>query len=124
MDVDTDKILAQEFDWIFKNEPTFQSSKDTFTGKVLITLSGEDIHITISVPEFYPIIRPAVMVLANIDHPNIDADKTLALQLLDEWEPSYRLKDVISAARRLFIRSKKSIRSTVRDDHSDPKTNQ
>jgi ubiquitin-protein ligase len=116
MDVDTDKIMAQEFDWIFKNEPTFQSSKDTFTGKVGRIHSGEDIHIRISVPEFYPIIRPTVKVLADIDHPNIDTDGTLALQLLDEWEPSYRLKDVISAARRLFIRSKKSIRSTVRDD--------
>ncbi|MHA2249699.1 MAG: ubiquitin-conjugating enzyme E2 [Candidatus Kariarchaeaceae archaeon] len=111
MNIDTGKIIAEEIDWIYRNEPTFHSYDNSFTGKIGRTESGEDIRIQLTLPEFYPIIRPDVQVLAEIQHPNINPDKTLDLQLLDEWEPIYRLKDVISAARRLFIRSRSSIKS-------------
>lgn len=114
MDIDTEKIVAQEFDWVFRNEPTFQLQGNTFTGKIGRTPTGDDIRIKLALPEFYPIMRPTIEVLADISHPNINSDKTLALQLLDEWEPVYRLKDVISAARRLFIRSRTSIKSGIK----------
>ncbi len=115
MDIDTGKIIAQELDWIFRNEPTFQAHGNAFVGKVGRTASGDDIRIRITLPEFYPVIRPDVNVLTEIRHPNINSNKTLALQLLDEWEPTYRLKDVISTTRRLFIRSRTSITRGVKD---------
>lgn len=110
MSLNTDLILAQEFEWITRNEPTFRINGNQFTGKVGRTPDGEDIMISISVAEYYPIVRPEVTVIANIQHPNIDADKTLNLQMLDMWEPSYRVKDIIASTRRLFVKSGKSIR--------------
>ncbi|MHA2502333.1 MAG: ubiquitin-conjugating enzyme E2 [Candidatus Kariarchaeaceae archaeon] len=109
--MDTDLITAQEFDWIVNNEPTFRVDENSFVGKIGRTESGRDILIKITLPaEYYPIVKPSVSVITEMQHPNINPDQTLALQLLDEWEPRYRLKDVIISARRLFLRSKNLIR--------------
>lgn len=109
MTQDFDRIIAQEFAWITKNELTFIIRGNILTGKVGRTSSGESIQVQISIPEFYPIVRPNIRVLTKITHPNIDPDGTLNLQISDEWTPEYRLKDVISSIRRLFVRSKGSI---------------
>ena len=103
MDFDSDKIIATELDWVYRNEPTFQVNGNVFIGKIGRTPEGEDIQLRILVPEFYPIVKPDVNILNNISHPNIRSDGKLDLQLLDEWEPHYKLKDIISASRRLFI---------------------
>jgi len=110
--LDTELITAQEFDWIVNNEPTFHAEGNAFIGKVGRTTDGNDIRIKIVMPEeFYPVIKPKVFVLNDIEHPNIDPSGELALQLLEEWETRYRVKDIIVAARRLFLKSKDLIRS-------------
>ncbi|MHA2277971.1 MAG: ubiquitin-conjugating enzyme E2 variant, partial [Candidatus Kariarchaeaceae archaeon] len=109
MSENPDLIIAQELDWIMRSEPTFSVNGNQFTGKVGRAPDGEDIIINIIVPEYYPFIKPEVKVLTNITHPNIAPDKTLDLQLLDMWDPNYRLKDIITSTRRLFIKSAKSV---------------
>lgn len=104
-----DLIIAQELDWIMRNEPTFSVNGNHFTGKVGRAPDGEDIIIDIVVPEYYPFIKPEVKVITHISHPNINSDRTLDIQLLDMWEPNYRMKDIITSVRRLFVKSSKSI---------------
>ncbi|MCE7736355.1 MAG: hypothetical protein GPJ54_15850 [Candidatus Heimdallarchaeota archaeon] len=104
-----DLIIAQELDWIVRNEPTFSVNGNQFTGKVGRAPDGEDIIISIIVPEYYPFIKPEVKVITNISHPNINSDRSLDMQLLDMWEPNYRMKDIITSTRRLFVKSSKSI---------------
>ncbi|RMG26138.1 MAG: hypothetical protein D6732_21585 [Methanobacteriota archaeon] len=107
--VDFDKVLKEERKYLAKNEPTFYQDDPNgriFVGKVGRLATGEDIRIRIEFPEFYPIVKPVVKVSPSMSHPNVDNDGNLDLQLLAEWEPSYRVKDIISAARRLFIHSR------------------
>ncbi|MCH8908872.1 MAG: hypothetical protein IH840_17435 [Candidatus Heimdallarchaeota archaeon] len=119
MDLNSDKIIAEEFDYVLKNEPTFRINGNQLVGKVGRTADGDDILINISFPEFYPIIKPEVFVLNGLKHPNINPNRALDLQILDEWEPFYRIKDVISATRRLFIHSKARI-VKIASDRSTP----
>ncbi len=109
--IDSDRIIAEEYRWVFDNEPTFHLNGNVLKGKVGRTPDGDSIVISITVPEFYPIIKPEIKVVTKISHPNIDENMNLSLQMMDEWEPSYRLRDIIANARRLFIKSKRSIRS-------------
>lgn len=109
MDLNTDKIIAEEFDFIVRNEPSFNISGNQIVGKVGRTGDGDDILINISFPSFYPVVKPEVFVLNGLKHPNINSDMSLDLQILDEWEPFYRVKDVISSTRRLFIHSRARI---------------
>ena len=109
MNIDSDRIIAQEIAWINQNEPTFLGKKNTFTGKVGRTMSGESIQLEIKLPQFYPVIRPELRILNNIDHPNIESGGYLNLQIVEEWDPQFRLKDVLLNVRRLLIRSKRSI---------------
>ncbi|MFV2015037.1 MAG: ubiquitin-conjugating enzyme E2 variant [Candidatus Heimdallarchaeota archaeon] len=109
MSENPDLIIAQELDWIMRNEPTFSVNGNQFIGKVGRAPDGEDIIISIIVPEYYPFIKPEVKVVTNISHPNINPDRILDLQLLDMWEPNYRMKDIITSTRRLFVKSSKSI---------------
>lgn len=113
MEIDTNKIIAQEYNWVYQNEPTFSITGNSLTGRVGRDPDGNPINVVIIIPEYYPVVKPIVKIPSDIQHPNIEADKTLALQLLDEWEPNYRLKDIIAATRRLFIKSKKSIKTRV-----------
>lgn len=104
-----DLIIAQELDWIMRNEPTFSVNGNEFIGKVGRAPNGEDIIINIVIPEYYPFIKPEIKVITNISHPNITANRSLDLQLLDVWEPNYRMKDLITSTRRLFVKSSKSV---------------
>ncbi len=112
MNIDTDKIIAQEFAWVTNNEPTFQVNGNIVIGNIGRAPNGDPIRLRILIPEYYPIVKPDVKILTPINHPNIDSESNLALQILDEWEPSYRLKDIISNARRLFLKSSRAIRAT------------
>lgn len=107
--IDSDKIIAEEYRWIYDNEPTFQINGNVLTGKVGRSPNGESILISISIPEYYPVIKPDVRVITKISHPNIDDGMNLSLQMLDNWDPQFRLKDIIADSRRLFIKSKRSI---------------
>ena len=78
--------------------------------KVGRTPNGKDIILEIVLPSnYYPFVKPHVLVRTPIKHPNLDDDGILSLQLLEEWTPVYRLKHVIGAARRLFLNSKQLI---------------
>ena len=108
--MDTELITAQEFEWVVNNEPSFHIEGRSFVGKVGRTSSGKDILIEIKLPEeFYPVVKPTVRMRSKIEHPNIDSNGELALQLLDEWDPKYRVKDIIVTARRLFLKSKQLV---------------
>lgn len=118
-------IIAQEFDWIVNNEPSFRTEGRSFVGKVGRTSSGRDIELEIQLPdEYYPIVKPTVKILNDIDHPNIEKNNELALQLLEEWEPRYRVKDIIVAARRLFLKSKKMITEKQQQQTTSVETDQ
>lgn len=106
MDENSDLIIAQEFDWLIKNEPTFRTNRNECIGKVGRTDGGEDIIIKIAFPEYYPFIRPDVYVVTNITHPNITSKQQLELQMLDAWEPTYRVKDILHSTRQLFLKSR------------------
>lgn len=112
--IDSDKIIAEDYKWVFENEPTFNINGNILTGKVGRSPNGDSILISMTVPEFFPIIRPEVKVITSISHPNIDEQMNLSLQILDEWDPIYRLKDIIANVRRLFIKSKASIKDKSR----------
>ena len=47
-----DLIIAQELDWIMRNEPTFSVNGNEFIGKVGRAPNGEDIIINIIVNDF------------------------------------------------------------------------
>ena len=114
--VDFDKVLKEERKYLAKNEPTFYQDDAmgrVFVGKVGRLATGEDIRIRIEFPEFYPIVKPVVKVSPAMNHPNVDGEGNLDLQLLTEWEPSYRVRDIISAARRLFIHSRNLARKRI-----------
>ena len=114
--VNFEKVLKEERKYLAKNEPTFyQADPDgrVFVGKVGRLATGEDIRIRIEIPEFYPIVKPTVTVMPEMVHPNVDGNGRLDLRLLNEWEPSYRVKDIIAAARRLFIHSRNLARKRV-----------
>ncbi|MCY3411314.1 MAG: hypothetical protein INQ03_06725 [Candidatus Heimdallarchaeota archaeon] len=113
--IESGKIIAEEYKWIYDNEPTFKVQGNTTTGKVGRSPNGESILISIMLPEFYPIVKPEVKVLTPIKHPNIDENMNLSLQMLDEWEVNYRLRDIIANTRRLFIKSRKSIEDRKTD---------
>lgn len=107
--VDFDKVLKEERKYLAKNEPTFyqdDTAGRVYIGKVGRLASGEDIRLRIEFPEFYPVVKPVVKVIPEMEHPNVDGDGNLDLRLLAEWEPTYRVKDIIGAARRLFIHSR------------------
>ncbi len=107
--VNFEKTLREERAYLAKNEPTFYqegASGNVYVGKVGRLPTGEDIRLRIELPEFYPVVRPTVSVVPIIDHPNVNPNGRLDLLILDQWEPTYRLKDIIGAARRLFIHSK------------------
>ena len=63
MDLNSDKIIAEEFAYILQNEPAFRIDGSQLVGKVGRTGDGEDILINITFPEFYPIMKPSVFVL-------------------------------------------------------------
>ncbi len=111
--VDPLKILEEEKTYLQNNEPTFNQSDATgrvFTGKVGRLQSGEDIQVQITFPDFYPIEKPIIKVLTDMEHPNVNTNSSLDLAILDYWEPDFRIKNVLGDVRRLFIRSKKVIK--------------
>jgi len=102
--------FEEELTWLVDNEPTFFVENKSFVGKVGRTPNGKDIILEIVLPSnYYPFVKPHVLVRTPIKHPNLDDDGILSLQLLEEWTPVYRLKHVIGAARRLFLDSKQLI---------------
>lgn len=115
--MDQQKVLVEERSYLANNEPTFyQDGPDgnTFVGKVGRLSTGEDIRIQIQFPDFYPVTKPSVKVLTAVDHPNVDkSTDELDLEILAYWEPDYRVKDILSATRRLFVKSKVTPRRQV-----------
>lgn len=116
-----EQVLRDERIYLAQNEPTFyQDGSTSYIGKVGRMPTGEEIRIRITFPEFYPIVKPEVQILTPMRHPNLSGDK-LDLQMLSYWEPTYRIKDVIFATRRLFVRSKvKSPKKQVMQQGPDP----
>jgi hypothetical protein len=107
--VESTKIIAEERVYLAKNEPTFyqeDANGNYFIGKVGRMPTGEDIRISVTFPEFYPFEKPEITVITPMEHPNIDqTSNKLDLEILEFWDPKYRVKDVLSAIRRLFVKS-------------------
>lgn len=114
MDENPDLILARELNWLMSNEPTFRTSKNECIGKVGRTDGGEDIIVKIVFPQFYPFMKPDVYVVTKLAHPNINSNQLLDLEILDMWEPTYRIKDILHSTRQLFLHSRPKVIETVK----------
>ena len=103
--------FEEELTWLVDNEPSFHVEDNSFVGKVGRTPNGKDILLKIILPSnYYPFVKPQVFIKNSMKHPNVNENNELSLQLLEEWNPVYRIKHIIGAARRLFLDSKRLIR--------------
>ncbi len=99
MTYDPEQILAEEFQLMLSKEPAFSVvSGDLRHWSGLIN----QLTVDIKLDEMHPFVSPVTIIRGSFDHPNINSDGSLSLQILDEWEPRYRIPDLISAIRRLF----------------------
>jgi len=99
MTYDPEQILAEEFQLMLTKEPSFSVvSGDLRRWSGLIN----QVSIEIILDEMHPFVHPVTKVRGSLNHPNVNPDGSLSLQILDEWEPKYRIPDLISAIRRLF----------------------
>ena len=102
MTYDPEQILAEEFQLMLTKEPGFSVvSGDLRRWSGLIN----QLTIEITLDEMHPFVHPVTKIRGSLKHPNINSDGSLSLQILDEWEPRYRIPDLISAIRRLFSHS-------------------
>jgi ubiquitin-protein ligase len=110
MTYDPEQILAEEFQLILSKEPGF-----SVVNGDLRRWSGliNQLTIDITLDEMHPFVSPVTKIRGSLKHPNINPDGSLALQILDEWEPKYRIPDLIAAIRRLFSHSTSSSPSRV-----------
>ncbi|MHA1912458.1 MAG: ubiquitin-conjugating enzyme E2 variant [Candidatus Kariarchaeaceae archaeon] len=102
MTYDPEQILAEEFQLMISKEPSF-----SVVNGDLRHWSGlvNQLTIDILLNEMHPFVSPVTKIRGSLKHPNINPDGTLSLQILDEWEPRYRIPDLLAAIRRLFSHS-------------------
>ena len=117
MTYDPEQILAEEFQLMLSKEPGFNVVNGDlrhWSGLV------NQFSIDIVLDEMHPFVSPVTKIRGSLKHPNINSNGTLSLQMLDKWEPRYRIPDIVAAIRRLFSHATPSSSPRVVSSSSSP----
>ena len=105
MNYNLDQILAEEYQRILNEAPMLKPVQgDLTTYRGTINVQGYSITIEIKLTDYYPVTKPIVKVISpNINSPNLDPSGNLVLSILDNWDPSYHIPDIVKAIQHEFI---------------------
>jgi len=101
-------MLATEMQLIYDNIQGFNPVRGDLrkwkgpVGKIQGT--NITIYATITIPPHFPRIPPQVEITPKVNHPNVDDNDFLSLQILAQWKPRYHVYQVIIDIRNLFAR--------------------
>ncbi|MCD6446511.1 hypothetical protein J7L49_06990 [Candidatus Bathyarchaeota archaeon] len=102
----SDFILATEMQLIYDYIQGFEPIKGDLSkwkGRVG-TISGTSIPIyaEVVIPPEFPYSPPKITITPKINHPNVDDEGNISLNIIDNWEPKYHVYQVIQDLIRLF----------------------
>ena len=104
--ISLDQILANEMQLIYNNVEGFEpvgGNLRKWKGPVgIIQGTKITVYATIYISPEFPRIPPQVEITPKVNHPNVDDNDFLSLQILAQWKPRYHIYQVINDIRRLF----------------------
>lgn len=104
--MDDESILAREAQLIFSNVSGFNMGESlrVWRGKIRAG-NGSEYEFEFVFPHGYPNQRPIIKSLTPMSHPNLSADGTINLDILDRWRPEFHGYQVLLQLVSLLKRS-------------------
>jgi len=104
--MDRDSALAMEMALMLQNAPNFQTVRnclDHWEGT--ITLQTINVEVEIVLDEGFPNTPPIVSTRSEIVHPNLSDSNRFMLKILQEWNHTYHIHQVIAQLKGILTRS-------------------